>query len=143
MHAGHCVVILLSCCCHVGALDDCHVVGFVLRMWVHNGHFVVSLLWFVVIVVHWMIAMLLSFCCHFGAFWYFVLMLLSFAALDDCHVVVIVLPVWCMLACCCHFVVMWCIGCLPCCCHVVFILVHVGHMVCHVLVIVLSFWSIG
>ena len=69
---------------------------------------------FVVIVVHWLIVMLLSFCCHAGASWH-VVMLLSF----------------------------WCIGCLPCCCHVGFILVHVGHQCCHFVVIVLSFWSIG
>ena len=45
MHVGHCVVMLLSCCCHVGALADCHVVGIVLRMLVHLGHVVVILLW--------------------------------------------------------------------------------------------------
>ena len=94
MHVGHCVVMLLSFCCHCGALDDCHVVGIVLRMLVHLGHFVVILLWL---------------CCHCGA-------------LDDCHAVVMLLSLWCMLACCCHFVVIlvhWMIAMLlSCCCHV-------------------------
>ena len=38
---GHCVVIVLSLCCHLGALDDCHCVVIVLRMLVHVGHVVV------------------------------------------------------------------------------------------------------
>ena len=61
VHFGHCVVSVLACCCHVGAFDDCHGVGIVLRMLVHVGHVVAILLWC---------------CCHCGA-------------LADCHVVVI------------------------------------------------------
>ena len=68
VHVGHCLVILLACCCHFGALDDCHGVGIVLRMLVHVGHVVAILLWF---------------CCHCGA-------------LADCHVVVILLPFLCI-----------------------------------------------
>ena len=69
VHLGHCLVILLACCCHFGALDDCHGVGIVLRMLVHVGHVVAILLWF---------------CCHCGA-------------LADCHVVVILLSCGCCL----------------------------------------------
>ena len=102
MHFG----ILLSCCCHFGALAACHAVVILFSSW----SMLVILLSFcchcVVILAHWMIAMLLSSCCHFGASWslccHFVVMLLSFGALDDWHVVGIVLR---MLVHVGHFVV--------------------------------------
>ena len=101
VHVGHFLVILLSLCCHFGALDDCHVVVMLLSFW--------SMLVLVVI--------LLSFCCHFGALHachvvgmllrilvhvgHVLVILLWFCchcgASGDCHVVVILLSSWCML----------------------------------------------
>ena len=95
-----------------------------------------------------MIAILLSLCLACGCIVVIVagmlfIMVLSFGALDDCHVVVILLSFWSMLACCCHCVVMlvhWMLAMLlPCC-------FHLGPgwpYSCHFVVCVLSFWSIG
>ena len=81
LSCGVCLVILLSCCCHFGALDDCHVVVMLLSCWC----MLAILLSFVVILVHSMIGMVLSFCCHLCAVWSLC-----------CHCVVIVLSSWCI-----------------------------------------------
>ena len=64
---GHCVVIVLSLWCHLGALDDCHcVVIFVKNVgacWSCSCHFVVIMF---VILVHWLLVILLTCCCHVG-----------------------------------------------------------------------------
>ena len=121
VHFGHCVVSVLSCCCHFGAvvaLDGCHCVVILLRMLVQVGHLVVIVvvigLPFWCIWVHLddcqvlaivltfgcilviAVVILLSCCCHFGA-------------LDGCHVVVMLLPCWCMLTISCHVLSFWCI----------------------------------
>ena len=95
----------------VGALDDCHFVDILSRIFVHFG-FLVIVLSCDLHSVHWLIVMLLSLCCHVCAFWHFVAFVLSF----------------------------WCIGCLPCCCHVVVMLVHVFSYCCHCVVLWCSGW---
>ena len=63
VHVGHIVVMLLSLCCHFGALADCHVVVcHVGVMLVHVGHCLVILLASCCHLVHWMIVMVLALC---------------------------------------------------------------------------------
>ena len=118
VHVGHIVVILLSLCCHFGALDEWHGVVMLLSCWCMLV-IVLSFCWHVVVIlVHWMIvhgvgivlrmlvhvghvvAIVLWLCCHCGA-------------LDDCHVVVMLLSCWCILVIVLSF-----------CWHAVVILVH-------------------
>merc|ERR1712016_393985 len=111
------------------------MLAMVLSCWFHLGPCWPSVLSFcchcVVILVHWRIAMLLSWCCHVGACWSLCCHVLSccchVGALDDCHVVgivlricinighVVVILLWlcclcgalddlsCVLSLCCHF----------------------------------------